>query len=351
MSLSFEIFELTEFPVVVTTADFKIIYKNSAASVFSPKFRQGSKITKYTAHQTKNPSISEIKRAEFITGTPYKRAVVSSSGIDNTLFFLFISRIQFDDCEKFINYIEENHNGDFVKFYISAYTEYINSAKINFPDFERKTPARLGSDLIYLLNSTSKVPDFIRKDAIDITYMLKKTVNRLSSSLRVLGIHISEVNISEKARFMCICKVDPYDFSFIIMRMIYLALKFSSTSKIHVSIDYINEDGSADICVSTKSSFEDIENEKFIAEELSKITELSFEYKIFSEIYKTQDFLSFDLKNSLLKINYKIPCADYSELLKLRASASLFEKRKTRRLLSIFAKNTKELIEKNIVQK
>ena len=135
------------------------------------------------------------------------------------------------------------------------------------------------------------------------------------------------------------------------MRMIYLALKFSSTSKIYVSIDYINEDGSADICVSTKSSFEDIENEKFIAEELSKITELSFEYKIFSEICKTQNFLSFDLKNSLLKINYKIPCADYSELLKLRASASLFEKRKTRRLLSIFAKNTKELIEKNIVQK
>lgn len=351
MSLSFEIFELTEFPVVVTTADFKIIYKNSAASVFSPKFRQGSKITKYIAYQTKNPSISEIKRAEFITGTPYKRAVVSSSGMGDTLLFLFISRIQFDDCEKFINHIEENHNGDFVKFYISAYTEYINSAKIKLPDFERKVPARLGSDLIYLLNSTSKVPNFIRKDAIDITYMLTKTVKRLSSTLRVLGIHISEADISEKAKFMCICKTDPYDFSFIIMRMIYIALKFSSTSKIYVSVDYISENGSADICVSTKSSFEDIENEKFIAEELSRITELSFEYKIFREIYKTHDFLSFDLKNSLLKINYTLPCADYSELLKLRAAASVSEKRKTRRILSVFAKNTKELIEKNIVQK
>ncbi len=131
MNISYDIFDLVDFPVVITDKNFIIIYKNNIACEYFGKLRKRSKITRYLADSTKNTDFSVISEAEFETGTLIKRALVFSK--NDFIAFFFLSAMQFDGYIAVSEHIREKFAGEsFRALGLKLYCAKINSQTREF---------------------------------------------------------------------------------------------------------------------------------------------------------------------------------------------------------------------------
>ena len=143
MNISYDIFELMDFPIAVTDGDFNIVYKNRSAKRCLGKLRKGSKITKYMSCQSGDIDLTSIKETEFDTGTPIKRALVFCSR--GAFVFTFMPCMQFEGYRQISEYIRENFPGDILDFFISSYAES------RYPEVKcANVPSRVYADLLKL---------------------------------------------------------------------------------------------------------------------------------------------------------------------------------------------------------
>ena len=338
MNITYDIFDLADIPIVVTDENFVITYKNHLAHKLFVNFRKRSKISKHFRNFKNDTDFSNISELDIETGTQFMRALAFS--LENkSIVFLFLTLYSFVDSKKFLNHVREKFNGNIFDFYASAYNEHAMIEKM--PPHERaKLPVRAYSELLFFLSSYSEKPEFMCKEMYDISEILAEISYETASSLTVFGI---SATYDEPTHMHCYFKTNLKYFSFIIFRMIYIAIKFSSAGKIHVSLN--NEDFSfADICVYTNTSLDDdFSNTRNILELIKLLPEFSFEANLLNKIDMLKDDISFSVHNSVLKIHYKIKCETGFEFI-LRSEPKELRQKRISAIISNALLKTKALL-------
>ncbi len=344
MNTSFDIFDLVDFPIIVTDKNFIITYKNNIACEYFGKLRKRSKITKYLADFANDTDFSLNSEAEFETGTLIKRALVFSE--NDFVVFLFLSAIQFENYSAVADYIKERFAGSFLRFYLSAYKEY--SALQAMSGFEKaNVPERTYADLLALIRILGENPSFMKKEGLDLAEIVSYTAKRAGNSFRALGLKLYLDKISDKTREFCRADIALDDFLFVIFRLIYSGFKFSADGNLQLSIDYLHTNH-ADICVRTRTAIKkkDVQGKSF-SSLLKMLPEFAFEFDIL-EKYQLfeQNTLSYELNDSILKLHFKVKC-DWGGTLIIRSESPEKKKKRLSRAVSVFICQAKSLLSKN----
>ncbi len=344
MTLSYDIFNLVDFPIIVTDKNFIIIYKNNTACEYFGKLRKRSKITKYLADFAKDMDFSVNSEAEFETGTLIKRALVFAES--DFVVFLFLSAMQLENYAAVAGHIKERFAGNFLGFCFSAYREY--SALQAMSAFEKaNVPERAYADLLALIRILGENPSFMKKEYLDLAEIVSYTAHRAGAGFRALGLKLYLAEISDKTRAFCCANIALDDFLFVIFRLIYSGFKFSADGNLLLSIDYLYTNH-ADICASVRTTLKksDVQGKNF-SSLLKMLPEFAFEFDLL-EKYSVfeQNTLSYELENSFLKLHFKVKC-DCGDTLFIRSESP--EKRKNRlaRAVSTFICEAKSLLSKN----
>ncbi len=345
MSVSYDIFDLADFPIIVTDKDFIIKHKNSVAARFFPKFRKGSKIMRHASDIGKNTDISSLCEIDFQTGMQLKRALVFTHN-SGDVFFAFLPRFQLEDGKKLIDRLKEVYDGNFLDFYISAYNDYKRLRAASVFESSSNEPARLGEDLLLLLHTSFDKPAFMKKEVYDLAELISAISHRTGSSLRALGLKIPAANISEEARKFCFAKINLQDFSFIIFRMIYAGFKYSCDGCINISLEYENQN-IARINISANTSLSDDANGGSNKLELDgKMSELSFEFELLQKTELLNNTVSYNVKDSILNIYFTVKCIDSTDVLSLRSCPMNIYNQKLLRNISENISKLKKLLSK-----
>ncbi len=344
MSISFDIFDLVDFPIIVTDKNFIITYKNNIACEYFGKLRKRSKITKHLTGFANDTDFSLNSEAEFETGTLIKRALVFAES--DFVVFLFLSAIQFENYTAVAGYIKERFAGNFLGFYCSAYKEY--SALQAMSDFEKaNVPERTFADLLALIRILGEKPPFMKKEYLDLAEIVSYTAKRTGESFRALGLKLYLDEISDKTRDFCRANIALDDFLFVIFRLIYSGFKLSADGNLRLSIDYLHT-GHADICVRTRTALKkkDVQGKSF-SYILKMLPEFAFEFDILEkyQIFE-QNTLSYEIENSFLKLHFKVKCA-YGDTLLVRSDSPEKKKKRLARAVSVFLCKAKSLLSKN----
>ena len=344
MNISYDIFDLVDFPIVITDKDFIIIYKNHIACEYFGKLRKRSKITRYLSDYTNNADFSVNSEAEFETGTLIKRALVFLE--KEYCIFLFLSAVQFENYDSIVPYIKEKFAGSFSDFYFSAYKEYLSLQAMT--DFEKAhVPERTYADLLELIRILADKPSFMQKEGADLAELIAYIAKHASNRFRALGLKVYLRPIYSEAYDFCRANICLTNFLFLVFRLIYTGFKFSSDGNVQISINYLHTNH-ADICVSVHTHLQkkDVSGKSYSAL-LKLLPEFSFEFDILEKcgIFEL-DTLSYELENSVLKLHLKVKCA-CGETLFVRSESLLQRKKRTAQAVSAFICKTKKLLSKN----
>ena len=343
MNISYDIFDLVDFPVVITDKNFIITYKNNIACEYFGKLRKRSKITKYLSDYAKNTDFSVISEAEFETGTLIKRALVFEE--KDFVIFFFLSAMQFDSYELLSEYIKEKFDGNCLNFYFLAYKEYLNLQEIS--NFEKaNVPERTYADLLALIRILAGNPSFMQKEGLDLAEIISYTAKRAGESFRALGLKLYCAKISGEARDFCRANISLCSFLFIVFRLIYSGFKFSADGNLEISINYLHKNH-ADICVSVRTALKkkDVCGKSF-SSLLKMLPEFSFEFDILEKCKMFEsDWLSYELENSVLKLHFKVKC-ETNETLFVRSESAAQRKKRISKAVSVLLCKTKILLSK-----
>ncbi len=332
MNILYDIFELTDCPVVITDKNFVIKYKNGLAAKLFCGFRKRSKISRYFRNFKNDVDFSITNELDIETGTQFMRALVLPID-ENTLIFLFFTLFAFTDAKKLLSYVREKYLGDFIDFYCTACREY---AEMQTRDgFAKHTiPERAYAELLSLTSFFAEKPFFMQKEAYNISELIEIITRKISKRLSVFGLKAASAEILEKD---CYAKINLPIFCFVIFRMFYMAFRLSDTGKVQISIDAPRY-SSIEICVFTQTSLplKSEENGDFAS--LAKLfPEFSFEFDIFKRTGFFDNMLCFSQSGSKLKLRYTIK-RDISSSITLRAGdAELRKKRINAAINSAFA--------------
>lgn len=320
MSVSYDILDLADFPIIVTNSSFFIKHKNTVASRLFPKIRKGSKIMRHAVDTNGCTNSGDLCEIDFQTGTQFKRALTFCPSADD-VFFFFFSYAQFCECEKLTERVKEVYSGNFLDFYIAAYNQYgkSQSADVLSRKSHSHAPERLYEELMLLVHACADRPAFMKKDIYDMAELVLKISRRVGSSLRALGLKMPAAKISPKAEKFCFCKINLNNFSFAVFRMIYAGYSFSCDGGVNMSLE-ISGSGDALLCVYTKiDRAESGRKNNSFSSLLADFSELSLETEILKKLDLLEKSLTYSLEDSVLKIEFKIKCIDGLEPLMLRS--------------------------------
>ncbi len=340
--LCYDIFDLADFPVIVTNRNFVIEYKNTMAVPFFSSFRKGSKITRHTPYLDENTDISKLCEIEFTTGMQYKRALVFCHEPDS-VFFVFLSSLQFERSGLIMERLKNAYNGNFFDFHIAAYNAYLESQ--NFPDLS--SPNRLIGDLLMLMDLRGDKPSFMKKEIYDITELATLICKRVGNAVSALGMQMPSANISKSAVNSCFCNINLSEFSFVMFKMIYAAFRLSDSKCVMLSLDKL-DDNSVTLSVSTQSKkkFNDTKNNSFAF--ASELSELSLEVMFLKKFNAFSQSVHFRTENDRLVFEFELKGIDGLEALQLRSSPKIFYRQKAARIISYNTSKIKELLSKTM---
>ena len=123
MNISYDIFDVADFPIVLTDSNFIIIYKNRLAAKLFGTLRKRSKITRHIRNFKSDIDLSDINELNIETGTQFTRALVLHLG-ENLFVFSFLSIYAFTSKLELAEHIKSSFGGDFMSFFCTAYKEY-----------------------------------------------------------------------------------------------------------------------------------------------------------------------------------------------------------------------------------
>ena len=331
MNISYDIFELTDCPVILTDKDFTVIYKNRMAAKFFT-FRKRSKLIRHFRNFENGLDFSNINELDIETGTQFMRALVVplKSG---ELAFLFFSLYAFTDTKKLLEYVRAKFSGNFIDFYCAAYRAL--TAENN--SFCTPIPERAYSELITLISFFAERPIFMQKEIHDLSALMNDISAKIAKSLSVFGLKASVSEIMPD----CYSEINLRSFCFILFRMIYMAFRLSDTGKIQISLNTPRY-SIIDICVFTHTK---LESQNIKTGDFSSIAdvfpEFSFEFDILKQTGFLNNTLSFSLENSTLKLHYLIKRETGPQLTLRTESGELRKKR-----ISLVLSQTLALIKK-----
>lgn len=345
MSVSYDIFDLIEFPVIVTNERFVIKYKNFVASKLFSKFRKGSNIMRHSFDDMKNAEISNLSEIELKTGTQLTRALVFSHP-SNDIFFVFLSRIQSDDSEKLIKRINEAYKGNFWDFYISAYSEYIASQRAILFHEEASAPIRLYNDLTLLMNASFSDLSFTKRNVYDIAELVSAISYKVSGSLCSLGLKLTSKFIPTKDQQACFCRINLNDFTFVVLRMIYIAFKNSNDHCVDLSMHCPNGD-SCIIDVSAKTSLGTYVPQTELVDHLKfSLSELSFEFEFLRKTKILDSTVECRIEDSVLHLCFKVHCLSRLDSFTLLSASQTLLNAKLAKFISLNTSKIKYLLSK-----
>ena len=340
MNVSYDIFDLSDFPIIVTDESFIITYKNRLATKFFGSMRKKSKITRYFRNFKNDIDFSIINELDIETGTHFMRALVLPLQ-KGAFVFLFFTMYPFADTRNLIDYVREKHSGDFIDFYCSAYRKHNELEKS--PNFAKTSSGeRVFSELAILLSTFAEKPEFFKSEICNISEILEETAKQINKKLSALGAKIASAQISDGAKSAAFAKINLRFFAFILFRMISAAIKFSDSRELSISLEshtpYVS-----DVCVCTKCTLpsETAETGDFYAL-LRLLPEFSLEFEILKSMGFFEDTLYFTCVNSTLKLHFKLKC-DASAGFVLRSEPEESRKRRIKKAIADAIRKTKEL--------
>ena len=150
MNILYDIFDLVDFPVIVTDSNMMILYKNHHAARYFGKIRKKSKITKYMISGNADIDFLVTHELEIDSGTPIKRALVICHEAYRIL--MFMPCLQFDNHREIVKTLNERFDGDIFKLYMADY-KYYAEYKDPLCSGKRKISERGFDELFSLLHS------------------------------------------------------------------------------------------------------------------------------------------------------------------------------------------------------
>ena len=340
--ICYDIFDLADFPIIITDRKFVIKHKNTMAAPFFSNFRKGSKITRHTSCLDENTDISKFCEIEFTTGTQYKRALVFSHNSEH-IFFVFLSSLQFERNESIIERIQTTFDGNFFDFIISAYNSYLESQSLP----ENALPTRFLDDLLMLMKLYGDKPSFMKRDFFDIAELIKLTSERIGKSVSALGMKMPSATISNNVIGTCFCKINLSEFSFTLCKMTYLAFKFSDSKCVTLSLDK-SQDGSVIVSASTlsKKALNIKKDDPFSL--IKDLSELSFEIMFLKKAKAFSDSVKFKTEGERIFLEYTIKSTDKFGAFPLRSYPERFYRQKIAKIISSNTAKLKNLLSKTI---
>lgn len=340
--ICYDIFNLADFPIIITDRNFTIQYKNSIAKSFFSGFRKRSKMFLYTDNLDKDSDLSEPLEIEFSQGTQYKRALVFAYD-ENTVFFIFLSNLQFEFFPPIFERVKEDFGGNFLDFYISAYNTYARSQNA----FEAFAPPRLLEDLMLLMKFSRNKLSFLNKEVCDIAQTLDFIFQRIGNSFSALGFKVNTLSAINDIHSPYFCKINPEEFLFLLFTMIYTAFKFSGDGYIAPKLE-CGPDDHVIFRISTKICKKLRENEQDALHILSELSELSLEIGILKKLYEFEKTVSCYIKDGILNIEFKLKCISGREMMTLRSDVAKTRKRVFNRAISANISRIKKLLANSI---
>ena len=342
MNISYDIFDVADFPIVLTDNNFIIIYKNRLAAKLFGTLRKRSKITRHIRNFKSDIDFSDISELNIETGTQFTRALVLHLG-ENLFVFSFLSIYAFTSKLELAEHIKSSFGGDFMSFFCTAYKEYAKFESMSKTE-RANVPERAFPELAFLLSSCASSP-LIKAEVYNIEEIISKIFSKISSSLGAFGLKAAQAESSEGTRAICYAKINLRFFTFIIFRMVYMAFKLSDDGKIYASLDKSNYP-IAEITLSARASATAEGLRKNDFSELAKILpEFSFEFSLLQKLGFFDNSLYFTLENSVLKLRYRIKCATGSDFL-FRSEPQEIRRRKLDKIIGEFLRKTKLLLSK-----
>jgi len=343
MDISYDIFDLTDFPIIITDGDFIIKYKNRLASKLFGKLRKGSKITRYLRNFKKDIDFFNICELDIETGTQFMRALIMP--LNNEAFaFLFFTVYAFTDFSKLSEFANNNFGENLLDLYCNAYRQY-KSSEGSAGKEKSNVPERTISELMAMTSLLFEKPDFMQTELFDIADIMLQISSKISSKLSVLGLKSALAEIPESENGCCFAKINPRHFSFIIFRMIYTAFKLSDTGKIRIFFEE-GKYSDINICISTQSSLnpelEDICDFSYL---INALPEFSFEFHLLKKMGVLGNSLFFSFNNSILKLHYKLKRETGCNFI-LRSEPAEIRKRRIEKIISEALLKTKKMLSK-----
>jgi hypothetical protein len=336
MNISYDIFELTDCPVIITDKDLVITYKNRLVTKLFCGFRKRSKISRYFRNFKNDVDFSDINELDIETGTQFMRALVLPIG-ENTLAFLFFTLYAFTDSKKLIEYVREKFSGNFIDFYCAACREFTESKLAT-----RNIPERAFSELLSLTYFFSEKPVFMKTEVYNIAEILEGISSKTAKSLSVFGLSTSLAEIPEKD---CYASINLRLFCFIVFRMLYMAFRLSGTGRVQISLDAAHY-SSLEICISTHAvkdlPITDERSGSFAA--LAEVFPVfSFEFDIFKQSGFFDNMLTYSFCNSTLKLRYTLK-RETGATLTLRSQGEAFSRKRIASEISATIAQIKKLL-------
>lgn len=340
--LCYDIFDLADFPIIITDRKFLIKHKNTMAVPFFSNFKKGSKITRHTSCLDENTDLSKLCEIDFKTGTQYKRALVFSHGSEH-IFFVFLSSLQFEKSKAIIEHIQNTFDGNFFDFIISAYNSYLESQSLP----QNALPTRFLDDLLMLMKLYGDKPSFMKRDFFDLAELITLISGKIGNAVSALGMKMPSAIISNKVVGTCFCKINISEFSFVLYKMTYLAFKFSDSKCVTLSLDK-SQDGSVIVSVSTlsKKAMNLTDNDPFSL--IKDLSELSFEILFLQKTKAISNSVKFKTEGERIFLEYKIKSTDKFGEFPLRSYSEKFHRHKIAKIISSNTAKLKNLLSKTI---
>ena len=299
MNVLYDIFELTDCPVVITNNNFVITYKNKLAEKLFCGFRRRSKISRYFRNFKNDTDFSLINELDIETGTQFMRALVLPTQ-ENTLIFLFFTIFAFTDAEKLISYVREKYSGDFMEFYCTAFRQYEKMQSVS-GFAKHNIPERAYAELLSLTSFFAEKPVFMQEESYNIAELIETISRKISKRLSVFGLKTASAEILEDD---CYAKINLRIFCFVIFRMFYMAFRLSDNGKVQIKVDAPRY-SSVEICVFTETNLPLKREESGNFASLEELfPEFSFEFDILKRMGFFDNTLCFSKSGSKLKLRY-----------------------------------------------
>ena len=309
MTVSFDIFSLASFPVIVCDETGIVIYKNQMSKLSLRSVRRGISMQRRLVSGTIAGSETQIVDTGW-TST-FRKAIVSSLaiGAEHYRVLLFLPFLQFDQFSGVCNDIMSAYSDDILRFFSDS------------SNLLRGYPCgRICGDMVDFVKKQSNYFNDIQVFC-DVYQTMEILFSKLSGAFRALGVRIS-ADIDSEVIKNRVCDVGARTFVFVLCRMIYCAIRASSTKLVKVSAT--SDPCTRQVVVSVMTDSPVLPRHD--ADIASVAPECALEARLVGEVVKMRDSVKIYSLGGKLTLDYRVDCVQGAfNSLRLCSYSSVFD--------------------------
>lgn len=228
----FRYFESICFPVFVTDAKCKVVYKNNCAARYLRDIRKGSNISSKMADDSglKIAREERIGLAVFPSLPLYSRALIFTLGKSegSYLVFAFLTKLQMNDYEETYSKITESFSSDFISLLSFVRCEEYSGENVLVPS---RLYAETADRICFYADELGDIC------LCDMADYLMKIKSRCARAFSALGYRMNYCATKEFLENRMIF-LNVGDFSFSFFMALYAVMKNSADKSISIKADY-----------------------------------------------------------------------------------------------------------------